>query len=96
MVTEAAGFVVWLGHRKLKLRSDNEPAVVAVCTSLQKALRGLGLDVIKDTTPVESHQSNGPVEQTVEIVRQHAAVLMSDLEQACGAADGQIRAAVCR
>ena len=90
MVTEAARFVIWLGHRKVKLRSDNEPSIVAVSNALQKALRGLGLDVSKDTTPVDSHQSNGPVEQTVEIVRQHAAVLMSDLEQACGATEGQI------
>ena len=58
----------------------SESSIVAVSNALQKALRGLGLDVSKDTTPVDSRQSNGPVEQTVEIVRQRAAVLMSDLE----------------
>ena len=77
MVTEAARFAMWLGHKSLQLRCDNENAIVALCTSLQKVLRGLGVDVIRDTVLVESHQSNGPAEQVVEIVRQHAAVLMS-------------------
>ena len=55
-----------------------------------KSLRNLGIDVSRDNAPVESHQSNGPVEQVVCSVRQHAAALMHDLEKACGASDGQV------
>ena len=90
MVTEAARFIVRLGHRSVKLRCDNENAITAVKNSLQKVLRGLGIEAIKDTVPIDSHQSNGPVEQTVEIVGQHAAVLMHDLERGCGAEEGQV------
>ena len=57
---------------------------------LLKALRNLGVDVSRDNSPVESHQSNGPVEQVVGSIRQHAAVLMHDLEKACGARDDQV------
>ncbi|CAE7244295.1 RE1 [Symbiodinium sp. CCMP2592] len=90
LVTESARFAIWLGHRSLRLRCDNEPAILAVQAGLLKALRNLGVDVSKDTAPVESHQSNGPVEQVVGSIRQHAAVLMHDLEQACGAKDDQV------
>ena len=38
---------------------------------------------------MESRQSNGPVEHVVEIVRQHAAVLASDLERESGTSEGQ-------
>ena len=76
MVTEAARFVVWLVHRKVKLRTDNEPSIVAVCNALQKALRGLGLDVIKDSRLL-----------TLCVSMQE--VFMCELEQACGAAEGQ-------
>ena len=90
LVTEASRFVLWTGHRSLRLRCDNEPAILAVQTGLMKSLRNLGIDVSRDNAPVESHQSNGPVEQVVCSVRQHAAALMHDLEKACGASDGQV------
>ena len=90
LVTEAARFAIWLGHRSLRLRCDNEPSVLAVQSGLLKALRNLGIDVSKDNSPIESHQSNGPVEQVVGSVRQHAAVLMHELEVACGATEGQV------
>ncbi|CAE7215048.1 unnamed protein product [Symbiodinium sp. CCMP2456] len=90
LVTEAARFVLWTGHRSLRLRCDNEPAILAVQTGLLKALRNLGVDVSRDNSPIESHQSNGPVEQVVCSVRQHAAALMYDLEKACGASEGQV------
>ena len=38
MVTEAARFVCWLGCPSVKLRSDCEPAIMAVMHHLQKAL----------------------------------------------------------
>ena len=63
LVTEAARFAIWLGHRSLRLRCDNEPSALAVQSGLLKALRNLGIDVSKDNSPIESHQSNGPVEQ---------------------------------
>ncbi|CAE7250077.1 unnamed protein product, partial [Symbiodinium sp. CCMP2456] len=90
LVTEAARFAVWTGHRSLGFRCDNEPAILAFQTGLLKALRNLGLDVSRDNSPIESHQSNGPVEQVVCSVRQHAAALMHDLQKACGATDGQV------
>ena len=35
---------------------------------LQKALRGLGMGVSEKTSPVDSHASNGAVEQALKLV----------------------------
>ncbi|CAE7655231.1 RE1 [Symbiodinium sp. CCMP2592] len=90
LVTEAARFVIWLGHRSLRISADNEPSIVSVQNCLLKALRNLGIDASKDNSPIESHQSNGAVEQVVGGVRVHAACLMHDHEKACGASEDQV------
>ena len=57
MVSEAARFVCWLGYPTVKLRSDCEPAIMAVIHHLQKALRGLNIGVSFDNSPIGSHES---------------------------------------
>ena len=84
LVTEAARFVCWLGHSDVRIRSDNEPAMLSFAHHLQKALRGLNIGVSDETSPIESHQSNGAVEQALKQVRQTACVLVSQLEEGAG------------
>ena len=43
-----------------------------------------------DTTPVGSHASNGPVEQTVQSIRQLACVLITQLEAGLGASEDKV------
>ena len=90
LITESARFIIWLGHRSVRLRCDNEPSIMAVQNGLMRTLRNLGVDASKDNSPIESHQSNGPAEQVVGWVRQHAAVFIHDLEKACGASSDQV------
>ena len=84
LVTEAARFVCWLGYGEVRIRSDNEPAVLSFVHHLQKALHGLGIGVSDETSPVGSHASNGALEQALKLVRQKACVHVSQLEAGCG------------
>ncbi|CAE7529713.1 unnamed protein product [Symbiodinium sp. CCMP2592] len=82
--TEAARFICWLGHPSVKLKSDNERPILHVMHHLQRALRSLNIGVTSETSPVGSHESNGEVEQALQRVRQHACVLISQLEEGAG------------
>ncbi|CAE7303180.1 unnamed protein product [Symbiodinium sp. CCMP2592] len=84
LVTEAARFICWLGHSNVKLKSDNERPILHVMHHLQRALRSLNIGVTSETSPVGSHESNGEVEQALQRVRQHACVLISQLEEGAG------------
>ncbi|CAE7221064.1 RE2 [Symbiodinium sp. CCMP2592] len=84
LVTEAARFICWLGHSNVKLKSDNERPILHVMHHLQRALRSLNIGVTFETSPVGSHESNGEVEQALQRVRQHACVLISQLEEGAG------------
>ena len=65
--------IAWLGHTKLVLRSDNEPAMVAL---IAEALRGLRVQLL-DIDSVASEgsvpydpQTNGAAEVAVKLVKQ--------------------------
>ena len=90
MTTELCRFVLWLGHRSITLRSDNENSVLAVVDGVRKILRAQGVEVHKDSIPIDAHQSNGPVEQAVQSIRQLACTLMSQLEAGLGAAPDSV------
>ena len=88
--TELGRFILWLRHQSVLIRCDNEPAVTAVASATAKILRSQGVQVTIDTTPVGSHASNGPVEQTVQSVRQLACVLIRQLEAGLGASEDKV------
>ena len=90
MTTELSRFILWLGYPEIRLRSDNENSVVAVVDSVRKVLRNLGVEVHKDSVPIDAHQANGPVEQALQSVRQLACTLMSQLEVGLGADPGRV------
>ena len=80
LVTELARFVSWLGHDEVRFRCDNENPIRAVAEGAKKACRGCGIRVQSDTTPIESHESNGPAEQAIQALRQQACILMKQVE----------------
>ncbi|CAE7382798.1 unnamed protein product [Symbiodinium sp. CCMP2592] len=90
MTTELSRFILWLGYPAIRLRSDNENSVVAVVDAVRKVLRNLGVEVHKDSVPIDAHQANGPVEQSLQSVRQLACTLMSQLEVGLGAESGKV------
>ena len=55
-----------LGYRKIILKSDQEPAIVALKDSVSAAT---GIEVIPEESPVGESQSNGRVERAVRTVK---------------------------
>ena len=88
--TELGRFILWLRHQSVLIRCDNEPSVTAVASATARILRSQGAQVTIDTTPVGSHASNAPVEQTVQSVRQLACVLIRQLEAGLGASEDKV------
>ncbi|CAE7765857.1 unnamed protein product [Symbiodinium sp. CCMP2592] len=80
LVTELTRFVSWLGHDEVRFRCDNENPMRVVAEGAKKACRGCGIRVQSDTTPIDSHESNGPAEQAVQALRQQACILMKQVE----------------
>ena len=72
---------MWLGHTTIGLRCDNEPSCLSLLEAVRKTCRALGISVIVETVVPGSHQSNGGAESTVNILRQHASLLVNQIEQ---------------
>ena len=65
-VSRVAADIKNLGYRKIIFKSDQEPSIVA----LKQAVKGaLDIKVITEESPVADHQSNGEIENTIDIVR---------------------------
>ena len=88
LCTEMCRFVLWLGHETIGLKCDNEPAIRALRSAVAKTLRCLGVKVVIEATPPESHQSNGGAEVTVQVIRSQANLLVQQIERGCGIAEG--------
>ena len=52
-----------IGHKKIILRSDQEPAILALKAEVINRL--IGYEAIPQESPVGDHQSNGDIENTV-------------------------------
>ena len=64
-VDTAVDHLVWLGHPKIKLRSDGERAIKALLDKVSDELKTKGLHVVPDTTPVGDSQAGGMQESAV-------------------------------
>ena len=78
-----------LGHIHITMQSDGEPAIQSVVDSIKARLAsgnaGVTIDrVAVQTSPVDSHASNGAVERAVQTVRGFARTCMAGLERRCG------------
>ena len=84
LVTEFVRFIMHTQHKELALRSDLEPANLALADSVRKTCRGLGITVHHEPIAKGEHQSNGAVESTLQQVRLKAGILITQIEKAVG------------
>ena len=76
-----ANFLKNLGHRKVVLKSDGEPSVVAL---KEAAAKETNIDWISEESPVGDHQANGLAENACKEVKRQVRVLRSALEEKLG------------
>ena len=73
-----------LGHTEVVLKSDGEPTMLGLQTRIQDTRARLGLKTQLQQAPKGDHRANGMVEQTVQVSRLHAGVLLEQYEQNTG------------
>ena len=72
-----AGMIVSLGYKKILLKSDQEPAVLA----LKEAVKNeLGIEVIDEESPEYDSQANGEVERAIQMVQGQFRAMKDSLE----------------
>ena len=81
MITEFVRFIMLTQHKELALRSDLEPANLAIADGVRRTCRGLGITVHHEPVPKGEHQSNGAAESTLQQIRVKAGVLISHIEK---------------
>ena len=72
-----------LGHNRVTLRCDNEPAIEALARDIGQA-RQEGSQTVPERSPVEDSQFNGIIERTVGFVAGQARTLKAALEHRKG------------
>ena len=80
----AAKFIDQLGHNRVTLRCDNEPAIEALAREVAQA-RQDGSQTVPERPPVGEGQSNGIIERAVGLVAGQARTLKAALEHRMGA-----------
>ena len=73
-------FIKLLGYRRIHVKSDNEPAIVAMKNELKKRLGEVGVDMALEEVPVGDSQGNGAAEQAVGQMQGLSRTLLSALE----------------
>ena len=79
----AAKFIDQLGHNRVTLRCDNEPATEALAREVAQA-RQEGSQTVPERPPVGESQSNGIIERAVGPMAGQARTLKASLEQRIG------------
>ena len=70
------------GFNKLMLKSDGEPALVALKQKVKEVKTHLELHLVE--TPIEDHRANGFIEVGVRELKRQCRALLSDLQQRLG------------
>ena len=86
IVDQVAQDVIWLGHSRVVVRSDNEPAIVKLVTEALKKLKVSGLDqaAAEGSVPYDP-QTNGAAESAVNLTKGMMRTLQLCLEDRVGA-----------
>ena len=79
----AARFIDQLGHNRVSLRCDNEPAIEAMAREIEQA-RQEGSQTVPERPPVGESQSDGIIERAVGLVAGQARTLKAALEHRIG------------
>ena len=73
--------ILWLGHSKVCIRSDNELALVQVAERAAAALKMSGLDVVAKGSMPYDPQTNGAAENAMRLVKGMLKVLLLGMER---------------
>ena len=69
-----------LGHSKIVLKNDQEPAIVDLHNAITSRCKDKNIDVIPENSPVDESQSNGVIERAVQDVEGMVRTLKDQLE----------------
>ena len=69
IVTALKQDVLWLGHAKVIIRSDNEPALLQVVRQTVAALKMEGVDAADEGSVPRDPQTNGAIENAVKLLK---------------------------
>merc|ERR1712127_212290 len=61
--------ILWLGHARVVVRSDNEPALLQVIDRVMAALKMKGVSAASEGSVPYDPQSNGAAESTVKLLK---------------------------
>ena len=86
VVDQIVGDVLWLGHSKVVMRTDNEPAILKLVLVALQALKVAGVDQAsaEGSVPYDP-QTNGAAESAVRLEKGMLRTLQLDLEERVGA-----------
>ena len=81
VVKTLAGIVAQLGHQEIVMKSDGEPAIVAL---KEAAKRERGERIVIESSPVKESRSNGAAEAAVQQVQGQVRTMKDALEARIG------------
>ena len=58
------------GYHTICLRSDQEPAIMAMKEAVTREVQGAGINIQMSESPVDEHQSKGIIENAVREVQE--------------------------
>ncbi len=80
-VETVKGTVERLGHKKIIMKSDNEPAILALKEDVR---RESDVEIVMEEVPVGDHEANGLAENAVKNVQGQFRVIKDALESGHG------------
>ena len=80
-VKYTVAFLKSLGYKRAVLKSDGEPAIVAL---KEHAAKEAGVEFVSEESPVGDHQANGLIENAIREVKRQIRVLSFVLEEKIG------------
>ena len=73
--------MLWLGHSKIVIRSDNEPALVQVFEQSVTGLKAHGVDAAREGSVPYDPQTNGAADNAVKLIKGQSRALLLGLER---------------
>ena len=77
---QALSDIEQLGHSKIILKNDQEPAIVDLHNAIATKCKDKGISVVPENSPVDESQSNGVTERAVQDVEGMVRTLKDQLE----------------